>query len=84
MRRDIQEMHTSEQAKFSHYRNKFFPALKYFNTQLKDVHSSPSVSSSQSPREHKRNNSALKGTIESFFLESKDHFDSPQFMVEVE
>ena len=41
------------------------------------------LTKTRSPCEHEPNNSALQGTVESFFLKSQDHFDFLQFIVEV-
>ena len=76
-------MHTTEQAKICLYCNKSFPSLRKFNKHLEDVHSLPSLSSSQNSCEHKPNSSAPNGTVGFFFLETKDYFDFLQFMVEV-
>ena len=70
-------MHTTGQAKFCLHCNNFLTFLLQFNKHFHDVRFVAPVFRCQNLREHKFNNFAFNGTVQSFFLDSKDHFELP-------
>ena len=77
-------MDITEQAVFCLHCNIFYISMRKFKNHLKNVLSSPSVSSTQNFHEHKTNNSVQCDTVESLCLESKNCIEYLHFEVDLE
>ena len=77
-------MDFTEQAVFCLHCNIFYLSIRKFKNHFKNVHSSPSASSTQNFHEQKTNNSAQCETVESLGLESKKCIEYLQFKVDLE
>ena len=77
-------MDITEQAVFCLHCNIFYLSMRKFKNHLKNVLSSPSMSSTQNFHEQKTNNSAQSETVESLCLESKIFIEDLHLDVDLE